>query len=99
MSESALIDCLVICDTSTGVRQCMLQLAAGATVADAIAAARRQLPDATVDWDRVEVGVWGERCGRGIALRPGDRVELYRPLVCDPKQARRARARSSQARR
>jgi hypothetical protein len=32
-------------------------------------------------------------------LREGDRVELYRPLVADPKQERRARARAAPKRR
>ena len=36
-------------------------------------------------------GVWGRRCALGRALRDGDRVELYRALTVDPKQARRLR--------
>ena len=36
-------------------------------------------------------GIWGRRAERGQPLREGDRVELYRPLLVDPKVARRER--------
>ena len=38
------------------------------------------------------MGVWGRPCGPDTTLRPGDRVELYRPLAMDPMEARRQRA-------
>jgi len=36
-------------------------------------------------------GVWGQRCALTQLLRDGDRVELYRSLAVEPKQARRLR--------
>ena len=36
-------------------------------------------------------GVWGKVRPPHYVLRPGDRLEFYRPLKADPKQARRAR--------
>lgn len=36
--------------------------------------------------------VFGERVAPGARLRNGDRLELLRPLVLDPKEARRRRA-------
>lgn len=39
------------------------------------------------------VGVFGEPRPLREALREGDRVELWRPLTADPKEARRQRAR------
>lgn len=67
-----------------------LQLPAGATVADALQASgvllRRGLDAAAVD-----VGIRGRPCARDEPLRDGDRVELYRPLLVDPKEARRRR--------
>jgi len=39
------------------------------------------------------VGVWSRRRPLDAPLREGDRVEIYRPLVADPKAQRRARAR------
>ena len=37
------------------------------------------------------VGIFGRRCALDQALADGDRVEIYRPLTADPKDARRAR--------
>jgi putative ubiquitin-RnfH superfamily antitoxin RatB of RatAB toxin-antitoxin module len=37
-------------------------------------------------------GVWGKEVPRNRLLRNGDRVELYRPLRIDPREARRERA-------
>ena len=39
-----------------------------------------------------DLGVWGRPVGHGHELSPGDRVEVYRPLVYDPKEERRRRA-------
>jgi hypothetical protein len=39
-----------------------------------------------------EVRVWGQAVPEATRLRDGDRVEFLRPLVADPKDARRRRA-------
>lgn len=39
-----------------------------------------------------DLGVFGERVSPCAPLVEGDRVEIYRPLAIDPKQARRLRA-------
>lgn len=39
----------------------------------------------------VATGVWGKIRPPHYLLREGDRIEMYRPLKADPKQARRAR--------
>ncbi len=39
----------------------------------------------------LSVGVWCKRCEPGTLLRDRDRVEIYRPLIVDPKEARRQR--------
>jgi putative ubiquitin-RnfH superfamily antitoxin RatB of RatAB toxin-antitoxin module len=45
------------------------------------------------------LGVWGRRVPFDTVLREGDRLELYRPLLCDPKESRRRRQRlAAQAR-
>lgn len=63
-----------------------LQLPHGATVADALAAAGW-----TVDAPGWAVGVWGRVRALDHPLRDGDRVELTRELLVDPKEARRLR--------
>ena len=59
-------------------------LPAGSRVKDALAACGLSA-DA--------VGVFGQRVAPDAPLRDGDRVEVYRALKVDPKEARRRRAR------
>jgi uncharacterized protein len=70
-------------------------LPAGSTVADALLALRADWnADAWIRGER-EVGVFGRVARRDVVLSDGDRVELYRPLLNDPKVARRQRARAA----
>ena len=70
-----------------------LRLPRGAPVADALAAVATQPPFSTLDLERIPVGVFGDRVARERPLEHGDRVELYRELLIDPREARRRRAR------
>jgi putative ubiquitin-RnfH superfamily antitoxin RatB of RatAB toxin-antitoxin module len=63
---------------------------AGTTVAEALAVARVKLE--VPDVHDAPVGIHGHVVSRDTVLRDGDRVEIYRPLVADPKHARRRRA-------
>ena len=69
-----------------------LQLPAGVTLADGLQASglpqRHALP-----LEGLSVGVWGRVQDVGCELKDGDRVEIYRPLQVDPKEARRQRYR------
>lgn len=67
-----------------------VDLPVGATVAEALAAAGWQ-----DDPEAVACAVFGVRVTGETGLREGDRVELLRPLVADPKDARRRRAEST----
>jgi uncharacterized protein len=40
-----------------------------------------------------KVGIFGKVVSQDRALADGDRIEIYRPLMLDPKEARRRRAR------
>jgi len=70
-------------------------LAQGALVADALGAAELAavLPDGAVDTARL--AVFGRTATLETQLHDGDRVEILRPLLADPKQARRQRAREA----
>ena len=70
-----------------------LRLAEGATVADALDAARVRERYPEMDAATAAVGIWSRACGRDTVLRDGDRVEVYRPLKADAKAMRRTRAR------
>jgi putative ubiquitin-RnfH superfamily antitoxin RatB of RatAB toxin-antitoxin module len=70
------------------VDEVLLSLSEGATVSDAL----RESGFATRhDTAQLAVGVWGVLAEPGDRLRDRDRVELYRPLQMDPKEARRLR--------
>jgi putative ubiquitin-RnfH superfamily antitoxin RatB of RatAB toxin-antitoxin module len=68
-----------------------ITLPAGATVADAIAASGLEAAFA-IDVSNFAVGIWSKPIARDTPLSDGDRVEVYRPLTADPKEARRRRA-------
>ncbi len=75
-----------------------VQLPRGSTVRDGIAAAQvaARRPELR---GTLEVGIWGRRCSLDEMLAHGDRVEIYRPLVIDPMEGRRARAQLTRKRR
>lgn len=69
-----------------------LDVPRGATVRDAIlmSGLTQRFPELGAAQGRV--GIYGKPVPMDHELRAGDRVEIYRPLVADPKQARRRRA-------
>ncbi len=70
-----------------------VELPDGASIADALAAARTAAgaEGATVPWEAAAVGVFGEVRSRADAWVDGDRIELYRPLARHPRERRRER--------
>ena len=72
-----------------------LELAEGATVAEAVAAAGLASRFPGIELGALTPGIWSRACAWDARLREGDRVELYRPLQADAKGLRRARARRS----
>ena len=66
-----------------------LMLAEGSTLRDALQASG--LVTAGLDMASCPVGIFGKKKTPDTVLRDGDRVEIYRPLVADPKDARRQR--------
>jgi hypothetical protein len=69
-----------------------VQLAEGATVEDAIrqSGVLDAFPD--IDLARNKVGIFSKLVKLDETLRDKDRVEIYRPLIADPKEVRRKRA-------
>jgi len=67
---------------------------AAATAAEAIRASGILEKFPEIDPARWMLGVYGERVVPEAPLHDGDRVEIYRPLLADPKEARRRRAKS-----
>ena len=63
-----------------------LEVVEAATVRDAVLAAGW-----VDDPEVVAYAIFGQRVESGVVLHDGDRVELLRPLLADPKEARRQR--------
>lgn len=65
----------------------------GATVEDALnqSGIIKQCPEVTL----LPVGIFSKQVERTTVLKEGDRIELYRPLLNDPKEKRRQRAKTS----
>lgn len=64
----------------------------GATLRDAIlhSGILERFPE--IDLSQNRVGVFGKLCNLDDVLRSGDRVEIYRTLIADPKEVRKQRA-------
>jgi putative ubiquitin-RnfH superfamily antitoxin RatB of RatAB toxin-antitoxin module len=69
-----------------------LELADGATVAEALRAAGWGGDAEGADAEITGYAVFGVKAVAETPLRDGDRLELLRPLQVDPKEARRRRA-------
>lgn len=81
---------VVFCPAPGQVDAVTLDLPAGATVADALHASGVLVRHA-VDLTAASFGIWGRKQAADAVLRDRDRVELYRALTVDPKEARRLR--------
>lgn len=70
-----------------------VQVPAGTTAREAVrlSAIASHFPD--IDPEEAPLGIYGRAVEGSEPLRPGDRVEIYRPLEIDPREARRQRAR------
>jgi uncharacterized protein len=83
----------VVCATAERQVLRRLSLPAGSTVIQAVeqSGILQELPE--VDFDPSRLGIFSRRVAPDDVLQDGDRVEIYRPLTLDPKDARRRRAR------
>lgn len=64
----------------------------GATVEQVIALSRIQDRFPEINPQTAKVGVFGKLAKLSAVVRAGDRVEIYRPLLADPKAVRKQRA-------
>jgi putative ubiquitin-RnfH superfamily antitoxin RatB of RatAB toxin-antitoxin module len=84
---------------ATPEKQVLLKIEApvDCTVANAIelSGIREEFPD--MELDPKAVGIFSRKVSMDHELKEGDRVEIYRPLVVDPKEMRKQRARADSA--
>ena len=69
-----------------------LEVEVGATVRQAIERSGILQRFMEIDLNENKVGIFGKLTKLDNVLRAHDRVEIYRPLIADPKEVRRARA-------
>ncbi len=69
-----------------------VQVDEGATIEQAVNASGLMEKFPEVNLTSNKVGVYGKLCKLDTVLRDRDRVEIYRPLIADPKEVRRQRA-------
>lgn len=79
---------------ATPLRQALLSIEVprGCTVAEAIdlSGIREEFPELELDSNMI--GIFSRKVPPDHELREGDRVEIYRPLIADPKEMRKQRA-------
>ena len=79
-------------------RQSLLRIPvrSGETVAEVVA--KSGLREAYVEYeiDKLGVGIWGREVAQSQTVKAGDRIEIYRPLKFEPREARRRLALSGQ---
>ena len=74
-----------------------LEVEEGATIKEAIEASGVLETYEQIDLTRNKVGIFSKFATLDTVLREKDRVEIYRPLIADPKKVRRERAAKGKA--
>ena len=74
-----------------------VEVGAGVTLRQAIEQSGIMEYFTDIDLDQAKVGIFGKLKKLDETLRPGDRVEIYRPLIADPKEVRKQRAAAGKA--
>jgi hypothetical protein len=78
----------------TPEKQALLEVVVekGTTVEQAILASGIIKRFPAINLEILKVGIWNRTCKLTDLPKKGDRIEIYRPLIADPKEARRRRA-------
>ncbi|MDR1367324.1 MAG: RnfH family protein [Candidatus Accumulibacter sp.] len=74
-----------------------VRLPEGATIAQAIESSEILLKYPQIDLSKNKLGVFSKLSKLDTPLRDKDRVEIYRPLIADPKEVRKQRAAEGKA--
>lgn len=78
-------------------KQCELPVTVAENCTVALAIRRSNILDEfpEIDLPNAKVGIYSKKVALDAPLRDGDRIEIYRPLQLDPKQARLLRAKKA----
>ncbi len=70
---------------------CRLEVPAGSSLHEVVLQSGILAQCPQIDWGRAKIGVFGKRREPTDVVESGDRVEIYRELLADPKIKRRER--------
>jgi putative ubiquitin-RnfH superfamily antitoxin RatB of RatAB toxin-antitoxin module len=87
----------VVFGTPTEQKLIATEVPISCSVEEAIALSRISQFFPEIDLNQHKVGIWNRTCRLTDTLKDGDRVEIYRPLIADPKEIRRLRAEKAKA--
>ena len=75
-------------------KQSIVELAvkSDSSVEEVIAASNIQTLYPDIELDKAKVGIWSRVVKLRDKVKEGDRIEIYRPLIADPKEVRKRRA-------
>jgi putative ubiquitin-RnfH superfamily antitoxin RatB of RatAB toxin-antitoxin module len=90
MTDKKLIEIAYATPARQEIIECEIE--AGTSVRDAVRLSdiTRYFPE--IDPESCDIGVFGKLVTADYDLIEGDRIEIYRPLIADPKEVRRQRA-------
>lgn len=98
MSKEDTIQVEVVYGSPYGLSSQRVEVPVGATLLDAIERSHFLERFDEIDLEKQRVGVYGNIKKLDAELKPGDRVEIYRPITCDPETVpRRDREDASEA--
>lgn len=90
VAESIRVEIVYALPQKQEIRQ--LDLVPGATVREAVETSGILQKYPEIDLSKNKVGIFAKLAKLDVVLRDRDRVEIYRPLIADPKEVRKQRA-------
>jgi len=96
---SSVIEIQVACATEQRQLVLSLSVTQGCTALEAVRASGIQQEFPALDLTHPQLGIFGQCIPHHHVLQAGDRVEVYRPLILDPKESRRLRAQQAKQKR
>lgn len=78
-------------------KQIELDLEEGACLFDAVQKSHITDFFSDLDLEDCDFGIFGKTAAKNQLLADGDRVEIYRPLICNPAEMRKMRARKNRS--
>ena len=83
---------VVFSPTSAVVTRCVYRITKETTLYEAIQGSGILQRHVEIDLNLMRVGIYGKLKKLDALVKAGDRIEIYRSLIADPKKSRRLRA-------